>query len=220
MAPFVGGERAANKKLEAMQSSSPIPLDREDSGRQQLYALIARLLSGRADVEHEMEAAAHLAQGDHELNRQCARLRDALAQISQEDFEQRYHDLFIGLGRGELLPFGSFYLTGFLNEKPLAALRRDLARLGFARAAGVHEPEDHVAALCDVMAQLIGESATGEFSLDEQKRFFAAHMKPWAAQFFADLETAKSAGPFAPLGRIGQIFMTIETEGFGMLEPA
>lgn len=206
--------------MEAIKRSSADNTASEDFGRQRCYALLARILSGHAVVKSEAFAAGAMAGETQDLNRAFGALSDALADISQNDFEQHYHDLFIGLGRGELLPYGSYYLTGFLNEKPLAELRGDLARLGFGRAEGVREPEDHMAALCDVMAQLIEATAAGEFPADVQRRFFTAHIQPWARQFFADLEAAKSAGPFAPVGQIGRIFMAIEEQGFEMLEPA
>jgi TorA maturation chaperone TorD len=130
--------------------------------------------------------------------------------------EEEYHELFIGVARGELLPYGSYYLTGFLHEKPLSKLRNDMARLGIARDADRKEPEDHIASLMDMMAGLI----TGEFGdpapLAEQKTFFEAHISSWASHFFADLEGAKSSVLYAALGSIGRSFMEIEATAFSM----
>jgi TorA maturation chaperone TorD len=105
-----------------------------------------------------------------------------------------------------LVPFGSWYQTGFLMERPLGELRDDLRVLGFERAEGVSEPEDHVAALCEVMAQLI---TAGE-PLVNQTRFFATHMEPWLGRFFADLQAAKGAVFYGAVGRFGAAFVDFE----------
>ena len=109
--------------------------------------------------------------------------------------EREFFDLFIGIGRGELLPYGSYYLTGFLNERPLARLREDLRALGIERAQGQPEPEDHAAILCEIMAGL----AKGPFAtaVGVQQQFFENHVSPWIGRFFADLERRRS-GRFLP----------------------
>ena len=191
----------------------------EEAGRQLVFAFLARVLA-RPALRDELAFAASFATGEASINKNFAALRAELEAADEKTLGEHYHDLFIGVGRGELLPYGSYYLTGFLNEKPLAELRGDLDSLGFARAEGVFEPEDHIASLCDVMAQLIAGTAEEEFSIYEQERFFAAHLKPWAAKFFADLEAAKSAGPYRIVGTIGKEFMEIEEEGFGMVARA
>jgi TorA maturation chaperone TorD len=115
-----------------------------------------------------------------------------------------------------LVPYASYYLTGFLNEKPLADLRGHLARLGIAGAEDQDEPEDHIAALCEVMHGL----ATGVFgkpaSLDQQRAFFDAHIVPWAGKFFEDLEAAAQTTFYASIGKVGQLFMAVEAEAFKM----
>ena len=191
----------------------------EEAGRQAVYGFLARVLA-RPARRDECGLAAPLAGDETPLNEAFAEFRTALEAASDEQIERGYHDLFIGVGRGELLPYASYYLTGFLHEKPLAELRVDLERLGFARAEGVCEPEDHIASLCEVMALLIENTASGEFDVYEQDRFFKAHIRPWAGQFFADLEAAKSADLYRPVGRIGAIFMGIEEESFGMIARA
>ena len=111
-----------------------------------------------------------------------------LAQLAQKmdatSVRNEYVNLFIGVGRGELLPYCSYYLTGFLNEKPLAKLRQDMAAIGIARADGVKEPEDHIASLCDMMAGLIRGQFNRPFTLAEQASFFKKHLAPWAGLFF------------------------------------
>ncbi len=126
--------------------------------------------------------------------------------------EREYHNLFIGVGRGELLPYGSYYLTGFLHDKPLARLRGDLERLGIVKAAGQADPEDHIASLAEVMAGLIA----GGFAADAttQERFFSDHLAPWAGWFFADLEAAKAASFYRSVGTIGRLLVDIETTAY------
>lgn len=141
-------------------------------------------------------------------------LRLAGARASVESLDDEYHELFIGIGRGELVPYGSWYMTGFVMDKPLAILRRDLAELGFERQEEVSEPEDHVAALLETMGLIIGE---GEASLDTQRRFFQSHMGPWMKTFFLDLQKAGAARFYRAVGQFGEQFMEFETRYLTML---
>lgn len=191
----------------------------EDRGRAILYSFLAKVLYA-APKQDITETANYFASDDSDLGRAFNDFLSAFRGLDQDVLGREYHDLFIGVGRGELLPFGSYYLTGFLNEKPLADLRADLNELGFERAMGVSEPEDHIATLCDVMGQLVIGSGEGEFTLYDQDRFFAAHLKPWAGKFFADLQSAKKADLYRTIGRIGQVFMAIEEDGFSMIARA
>jgi TorA maturation chaperone TorD len=139
-----------------------------------------------------------------------------LAQIAKDtsvaEAEREFFNLFIGVGRGELLPYGSYYLTGFLNERPLARLRQDLRVLGIERAQGQLEPEDHAAILCEIMAGLAeGPLAKGA---DAQQKFFEKHLSPWMGRFFADLEQADAADFYRRVGTVGRKFMEIETAAF------
>ena len=127
---------------------------------------------------------------------------------------EEYQALFIGIGRGELVPYGSWYLTGFLMEKPLAVLRRDLAALGFERLQETKEPEDHAGALCETMGLIIGSG--DEFGFEDQQRFFRDHMEPWICKFFSDLREAESAGFYAAVGQLGESFIGLESHYFAM----
>jgi TorA maturation chaperone TorD len=110
------------------------------------------------------------------------------------------------------LPYASYYLTGFLHERPLARLHADLDTMGIERIEGQCEPEDHAGILCEIMAGL----AAGEFAapLQQQRYFFDRHLAPWMARFFADLESASAADLYRPVGAIGRIFIEIETAAF------
>ena len=135
-------------------------------------------------------------------------LRLAAARARVEDLDDEYHALFVGLGRGELVPYASWYLTGFMMDQPLAVLRRDLQALGFERQSDVHEPEDHVAALCETMSIII--SLPEEVPLATQKHFFEEHMQPWISTFFLDLQKAKSARFYRAVGQFGCRFLEFE----------
>ena len=143
-----------------------------------------------------------------------AALGEAAAAANVERVEREFFDLFIGIGRGELLPYGSYYLTGFLNERPLARLRDDLARLGIERVEGEVEPEDHAAVLCEIMAGL----ADGRFEAPAgaDRELFEKTFVAWIGRFFADLEQAKAADFYRRVGTVGRVFMEIESEAFAL----
>ncbi|MDH3741533.1 MAG: molecular chaperone TorD family protein [Hyphomicrobiales bacterium] len=189
----------------------------EDLLRAHVYRLLAKLMRAGPDQE-TLNKLTNLNGDDTELGQALGALARVAGKVTAAEAAEEYQDLFIGVGRGELLPYGSYYLTGFLNEKPLAKLRKDMGQLGIERRDAVSEPEDHIAALCEMMAGLV----TGEYGepldLAGQKTFFDTHIAPWAAHFFADLEAAKSSKVYASIGSIGRSFIAIETEAFRMLE--
>jgi TorA maturation chaperone TorD len=177
------------------------------------YALLSVLLV-RAPNQSFLDRLAELNGDASPLGVAHAALAEAARAMSAEQIEREYFDLFIGTGRGELLPYGSYYLTGFLNERPLARLRADLAEIGIAKAAGNVEPEDHIAVLCEVMARIAG----GRFSVPAgaEQLLFEKHLAPWAGHFFADLERAESADFYRCVGTLGRTFINIETEAFAL----
>ncbi len=125
------------------------------SARAQEYALLAMLLAQAPDAE-TLGRIAQLPGNATPLGRAHLALAQAADTANPETVEREFFNLFIGVGRGELLPYGSYYLTGFLNERPLARLRQDLRAQGIERAEGLQEPEDHAAILCEIMAGLAG----------------------------------------------------------------
>ena len=191
-------------------------LTEEDKLRGNLYGFLAKFLLSPPSREMLSETAQ--LQGDDSTMGQAfvtlARLADA---TGPEDAKREYEDLFIGVGRGELLPYGSYYLTGFLNEKPLAKLRNALGELGIERRSDVKEPEDHVGTLMEVMEGLIlgrfGEAA----DLETQKKFYQDHIEVWAPHFFADLEKAENSKLYQPLGTVGKVFLEVESTAFSMI---
>ena len=178
------------------------------------YRLLASVLANAPSAE--MLARMSNISGDAtKLGRAHAALAEAAANTDTEIVAHEYFALFVGVGRGELLPYASYYLTGFLQERPLAQVREDMAAIGLERTEGLSEPEDHIAILCEIMAGM----AAGAFDVDlpAQRRFFERHIKPWASRFFADLETAASARFYRNVGSLGRLFLEIEAEGFAML---
>jgi len=187
----------------------------EEQLRAHLYRLLARFLSGPPSPA-TLEIGAALS-GDHsELGRAIAAFAHICARSQAATVSEEYHELFIGLVRGELVPYGSYYLTGFLHEKPLAKLRQDMGRLGVERDPDVLDPEDHIASLCEMMAGFIDGSLGRAFSLEQQKAFFTAHIGSWAPVLFRDMEAAKASVLYATLGSVGRIFLEIEEGAFAM----
>jgi TorA maturation chaperone TorD len=188
----------------------------EDLLRARCYRLLARFLSAPPDVA-TLKAGAGLTGDDSDLGRAISAFARVCARAQPAMAAEEYQDLFIGLVRGELVPYGSYYLTGFLHEKPLAKLRQDMGRFGIERDENVAEPEDHIASLCEMMAGLIDGSLGRALSLEEQKAFFSAHIGCWAPVFFRDLETAKASVLYGALASVGREFLAIEEEAFAMV---
>lgn len=207
------GYQQGHAQQEQVGQSATNPLA-EDQYRAGAYSLLAELLrqSPQQDILNTVTGLADVVEekDDLAIAMSILGLSARGAKINQLDDE--FHALFIGLGRGELVPYGSWYLTGFLMEKPLGVLREDLARLGFTRNHGTYEPEDHVAALCEVMAQLISEGR----DLDQQKSFFDVHISSWLAQFYTDLSEAKSAVFYRSVARFGKAFFDFEKQYLAM----
>lgn len=180
----------------------------EDVQRAGVYGLLAALL--REPPSSEVLATlsgfeAGDATGD--LAQAWSLLRLAAQHAEAAAVDDEFHALFIGIVSGELLPYASWYLTGFLMERPLGELREDLGQLGFVREEGVAEPEDHVAALCEVMSLLATDADSDEGT---QSRFFERHLAPWIERFFTDLETAQNAVFYRAVGRLGKAFIALE----------
>ncbi|MCV2864524.1 molecular chaperone [Albidovulum sediminicola] len=195
------------------EAAETIRIAEEDQMRADLYSFLSALLA--APPDRELLAKCVRLKGDETPMGNAIGALNKLAQAATPGgVEREFNDLFIGLGRGELVPYASFYLTGFLNEKPLAVLRGDMARHGIARSKGVFEPEDGIASLMEMMAALIEGRFGPPASVEEQREFFNRNVGSWAGHFFADLEGAKTSVFYAPVGTVGRLFMQIEKEAF------
>jgi TorA maturation chaperone TorD len=190
-------------------------VDDVDLARAQEYALLATLLS-RAPDAALLSRLAKLRGDPSPLGLAHVDLADAAANADATRVEREFFDLFIGIGRGELLPYGSYYLTGFLHERPLARLRDDLARLGIERTEDQLEPEDRVSILCEIMSGLIRGGFEAPAGADRD--MFEKHLAPWIGRFFADMERAESADFYRRVGTLGRLFIDIEAEAFAQPE--
>jgi TorA maturation chaperone TorD/DNA-binding transcriptional regulator YdaS (Cro superfamily) len=186
-------------------------VDELDRLRAAEYGLLALLLF-KAPTADVLERVAELSGDGSPLGMTHRKLAQAARDVSAEAAGREFFNLFIGVGRSELLPYASYYMTGFLHERPLAHVRAAFVDLGIMRQDKSHEPEDHIALLLDVMSNLAVRSI-GE-GYESEKAFFSAHLQPWAARFFADLESMQKYPFYAAVGAVGRLFMEIEEEGF------
>lgn len=190
----------------------------DDATRANTYSLLARLLASpvSSDVLELLEKIDAPADKDTgSLGVAWYMLKHAGAQATVRALDDEYHTLFVGIGRGEVMPYSSWYVTGFLMERPLAVLRADLASLRFERQAEVYEPEDHVAALCETMGLII--NASNEIPPVTQAQFFHDHIAPWMGTFFIDLQKANSACFYRAVGQLGEHFIELEKQYMAML---
>ena len=198
-----------------MTAAQDISIASEDRLRADLYNYIGLMLAGPLD-QLLLDQTLGLSGDDSPLGEAINGLARTAKACKPKAVESEFNALFIGLGRGELLPYASYYLTGFLHEKPLALLRQDMAARCITRAPNVYEPEDNIASLMEIMGGLIvgrfGQPAT----LDDQKTFFNRHIAPWAGHFFDDLTAAKNSVLYAGIGVVGREFIEIEREAFRM----
>ena len=190
-------------------------IDDEQRYRASAYGLLAALLRATPDQALLDHLTTLSPQGDDEsdpLSSAMTELAQAARDAKPEKLDDEFHDLFIGLGSGEVVPYGSWYLTGFLMEQPLSDLRDDLGRLGFARNEEVAEPEDHISAIFEVFSVMISDA----FSLSEQQDFYEVHMLPWIGRFFVDLGKAKSASFYKAVAQFGAAFNELEKQYLSM----
>jgi TorA maturation chaperone TorD len=187
-------------------------LDDIDAARADIYALLASVLWRAPDVNLLRRLAAPV-RAEGELGVARVALAEAAAAADPRALEREHFNLFIGVAGGELFPYASYYLTGFLFERPLADVRTDLQLLGLTRAVEISEPEDHIAFLCEVMAGLIRGDTVPGF---DDAVFFRRHLEPWARGFFADLERNETARFYRAVGRLGRLVMEIESAAFAL----
>jgi TorA maturation chaperone TorD len=186
-------------------------VDEVDLARAQEYSLLSALLVRSPDAQM-LGRLARLRGDTSPLGRAHTALGEAAARADAASAAREHFSLFVGLGRGELLPYASYYLTGFLHGRPLASLRQALQRIGVERQGEQTEPEDHAAILLEIMAGLAGGAIPAPAGTDRE--FFDDHLAPWIARFFSDLGQAASAGFYASVGMLGRTFIEIETQGF------
>jgi TorA maturation chaperone TorD len=188
----------------------------EETARADLYGLLAALFYAPPPAELLAAIESSPNEGDGILQQAWRELAAASRRSDAESLRELYESLFIGVGKPELMLYGSFYLSGFLMEKPLAALREDLARLGLQRDEQVPESEDHIAALCEVMRYLIASDDALHANLAAQKQFFADHMQPWVVQMCDAILAYPQAGFYAAVAQLAKSFFEVEMQAFDM----
>ena len=187
----------------------------EDQLRADMYSFIANMI--RTEPSQELIDSVKSLSGDSSSIGSSIKLISKLASTMHiSEIQDEYVNLFLGVGRGELLPFASYYLTGFLNDKPLSKLRDDMNKIGVVRVKDVKEPEDHISSLFDIMSGLITGKFGKVYSIQEQTVFFEKHLNSWVHLLMSDIESAKTAVFYAPIGSLGNEFINIEREAFRM----
>lgn len=199
----------------AAQAHTEAPIAEEDLLRAQIYLLLARVLADAPSAE-TLKLVGGLEGDDSEFGRALNVLAKTARGTAPESVQDEHFLLFVGVGKSELMPYTSYYLTGFLNDRPAAELVGDMRRLGIAPSDDAVTPEDHIGALCEMMAGLIEGSFGTPADLDTQRQFFDTHIGCWAGRFFEDLEAAESAAFYMPVATIGRLFMEIESTAFRM----
>ena len=193
----------------------------EETARAELYGLLAQLYYARPTPDTlaalrvavtEAPAAGGFLQEPWQQLVGAARAQD------DEAIAAEFDRLFGGVGKPEVFLYGSHYLSGFLNEKPLVRLRSDLAALGLARGEAMPETEDHVAYLCEVMRYLIAGDDVAVCNLTAQRNFFATHLQPWILQLCDALQAQPAAHFYAALAQFTRAFVAVEAQGFDMLD--
>ncbi|BCN24162.1 TorD/DmsD family molecular chaperone [Vibrio alfacsensis] len=186
-------------------------LEQEQTLRTEIYLVLSALFRGAPTSEMiEFLSSLEVEPSESAMQKAWLALQQAAKESNREALEDEYQDLFIGIGRGEVMPFGSWHMTGSIMEKPLAEIRHDLKLLGFERDENVKEPEDHIAALCEVMAMLTNEEET------LQQTVFNKHLAPWFGSFTKQLENANNAKFYKPVAHLCDAFLTLEQVRFSV----
>lgn len=200
-------------------SSGPgaLPLEDSEAGRFGLYRLLGVALS-HPPTPQLLDALRILPTTDDSslIGVALANLARSGRAIALEQAKRDYATVFVGVARGELVPYASFYLTGFLHDRPLARLREDLVRLGLEAAPSHPDPEDHAGTLCELMAGFIDGAHGATLPLDRQRDFFRRHLAPWIGNFFADLSALHYAALYRAIGALGLAFIDVELHAFEM----
>jgi len=201
--------------LNSVNASKILQIDEEDQLRADMYSFLASLL--RAEPSADLVKQLTLLKSDNTPIGNAIKILAKLAlSLDIHTIRDEYVRIFIGVGRGEILPFASYYLTGFLKDKPLAKLRNDMKEIGIEMSADVKEPEDHIASLFDIMSGLILGKFDRKFSIVQQRDFFNKHLAPWVELLMRDIEASKIAVFYAPVGTLGREFIEIERSSFKM----
>lgn len=192
----------------------------EETARAEVYGLLAALYYAPPSpelMEQLRVAVTEAPAAGGFLEEPWREVVAAARNLSNEAVANEFDALFGGVGKPEVYVFGSHYLSGFLNEKPLAALRSDLAELGLARDDSMPETEDHIAYGCEVMRFLIAGDDVSVSNLTQQQKFFTTHLQPWVLQMCDAITAHPRAKFYAALAGFTRAFVSVEAQGFDML---
>lgn len=197
----------------------PSTLD-EETARAEVYGLLAALYYApppAALLDNLRVAVTEAPAAGALLEASWAELVGAARRLSDGEIAREYEALFGGVGKPEVYLYASHFLSGFLNEKPLARLRTELNGLGLARGDSMLDTEDHIAYLCEVMRYLIAGDDVAVANLTRQRAFFTSYLQPWVLSLCDDLQQHPKARFYAALAELTRAFMAVETQGFDML---
>ncbi len=206
-----------NESLLAAQLSSTLD---EETARSEIYGLLAGVLYNSPAIEIIAQirvAATDTPAAGAFLEEPWRNFVGVTRSMSDQAIKNEYEALFGGVGKPEIYLYGSHYLSGFLNEKPLARLRTDLNSLGLERSEVMSDTEDHFAYLCEVMRYLIAGDDVAVANLTHQREFFSTHIQPWVNLMCDDIQSNNKANFYASLAELTRAFMGIEAQGFDML---
>jgi TorA maturation chaperone TorD len=202
--------------MTAQARISDTPDEGEEAARADMYSLLATLFYAPPEQELLDTIGRAVSPGESMLQQVWNDLADACARTGAEQAREEYETLFVGLGKPELMLYASYYLSGFLMEKPLAALRTDLSALGLARDPSMPESEDHIAALCEVMRYLITSDDIELASLETQKQFYGTHLQPWVTGMCEAVMQHPQAAFYSRVAAFAKHFLEVETLAFDM----
>lgn len=206
-------------------ASEGIVVEPEEQARADMYALLARMLHAAPDAAMlSTLASADSVNGAHDgqphpLDRAWERLVLGAGVMDEAAVASEFNALFVSVGTPRLNPYASLYLTGFINEKPLVALRDDLARLGLGRTPGQREMEDHLGALCEAMRLMIVGEHNGHgaaHSLAHQHQFFDTHIAPWFRRCLHDIRSDPEANFYRLVADFAEAFLDVEAAAFAL----
>jgi TorA maturation chaperone TorD len=195
--------------------------DADELARAELYGLLSRLWYAPPDAPLLQQFAVAVTQAPETgsiLEAPWQELVAAMRATTDQQAADEYDALFQGVGKPDVFLYGSYYVAGFLNERPLARLRDDLAALGLGRDPAMGETEDHVAYLCEVMRYLIAGDDLGVCNLEQQRRFFRTHLQPWIEQLCDAVAQHPRARLYAALATLTRVFVQVETQAFDLIE--
>lgn len=193
----------------------------EEVARAELYGLLAQLWLGPPDealLQQFRVAVTQAPQTGGLLEAPWEQLVAAMRATDAAAAATEHEALFMGVGKPEVFLYGSYYLSGFLHEKPLATLRADLATLGLTKDRDRGETEDHVAYVFEVMRYLIAGDDAGVCNLEQQRRFFRAHVQSWVEALCDAVDAHPRADTWRAVAGLTRAFVQVETQGFDLLE--